>query len=155
MFVRRLFINYTFLFAALLLIYIFFNLIIKSIVSGKRYKKTIMDINKGKKEIIGLQITKQRLFFITWLTTLKLLGLFLPLLLSIKITFELLDFFRNIVISQSFDYMLPATAMEGFLKVNEVFFIISISPWVLYFIFSYILNKRILILKKAEHSPNE
>lgn len=151
MVIRRLIFNYIFVFATLFLLYILVHLAVNILRSRKRLNSFLMDIKQWKEENFNSFIIKQNSIFIIWLTLLKLLGVLLPLLLNIRIISALITYFNWVVASGvPFEVTLIAAGMEEFLVWCAIGLSLSIFPWFLYFIFSYILQKRILTLRRIQ-----
>lgn len=151
MVIRRLIFNYIFVFATLFLLYILVHLAVNILRSRKRLNLFLLDIKQWKEESFNSFIIKQNSIFIIWLTLLKLLGVFLPLLINIRIINSLVNYFDSVAATGvPLDLMLIASGMGQFLIVCEIGLILAIFPWLLYFIFSYILQKRILTLRRIQ-----
>jgi len=144
----RLVFGYILALATIFILYILIQLLLIYVNFSRSVNRLLKETNQLKENKIDFEIDKQSSSFCLWLILLRFMGILLPLLLSIKITFELLYFFRSAILARSFDFMLFASTMEVFLISNESFLIVAIFPWLLYYIFAYIQEKGILTLRK-------
>ncbi len=143
---EMLIISYVFLFFASLVIYIICHLSIVVLKTRKEIGRLQND--STREENLKYYIAKQRSYFLIWLTFLKLIGICLLVLLTLRITMEIVSYFRDIIITDSaFDLSIFAYGAEAFIITHEFFLILTIFPWFIYIIFMFILERRIIKLR--------
>ena len=61
---------------------------------------------------------------------------------------EIVSYFRDIIITDSaFDLSIFAYGAEAFIITHEFFLILTILPWLIYTIFKFILERRVIKLR--------
>jgi len=143
---EMLIISYVFLFFASLVIYTICHL---SIVVLKTRKETARLQNGSlREETLEYYIAKQRSYFLIWLMFLKLICICLLVLLTLRISIDILSYFESIITYDSaFDLKRFAYGAQEFIITHEFFLILAFLPWLVHTIFVFILERRIIKLK--------
>lgn len=139
-------ISFTFLFFVVLVIYIIFHLSIVVLKTRKEIGRLQND--SIREETLEYYIAKQRSYFLIWLAILKLIGLVLFILCTLRMAVQLARSFRGIELSGFvFDFTSFTYGAQEFVAENEFFLILAFLPWLVHTIFVFILERRIIKLK--------
>lgn len=143
---EMLIISYVFLFFASLVIYIICHLSIVVLKTRKEIGR--LQDDSIREENLGYYIAKQKSYFLIWLTFLKLFGLVLFILCTVRMAMQLFVFFRGIELGGFvFDFMIFTYGAQEFIITHEFFLILTILPWLIYTIFKFILERRVIKLR--------
>ncbi|OQX56018.1 MAG: hypothetical protein B5M53_03415 [Candidatus Cloacimonas sp. 4484_209] len=146
---EMLIISYAFLFFASLVFYIICHLSIVVLKTRKEIGK--LQKNPIREENLEYCIAKQRSYFFIWLMFLKLIGLILLILCTVRAAMDLFVSFRGMELGGFvFDLRSFTYGAQEFITIHEFFLILTILPFLVHTIFNFILERRILKLRTIE-----
>lgn len=137
---------YAFLFFALIMIYIVFHL---SVLTIRTRRKTSLFVKNMPSKLECTQfIATQKLHFLTGFLILKLIGIILFILCTLRMAIQLTSYLDAAELNNfTFDPITLTNAAWEFIVTNEFFLIIMMIPWIVYTVFRFILDQRIIKLR--------
>ena len=149
-FLRAGWVMWVYLFLGFILVYAFFRLIIICVISRRKIIRFIKDERTKNEEGINIQIINQKSVFFLWLTILKFIGILLPAIFVLRIVLGSIISFDVLALTGAFEVSFFASGISQVLIGWAIGLVIAVFCWINYFIFSAILERRILTLERIK-----
>lgn len=140
--------------ALVFILYFALHLMIVAVRRGREASCQVGSSELHDKELLDRLIFRQRTGFYSLLFGLRILGVLVPFLGLVSLISNLIRVSDSLAASASWEVALFASGISELLIGFTTAVMLTALCWTIYFIFSFILQRRILYLEKLKLDPS-